>query len=57
MRDVIAEFPLPLINDIVYRATKNLVDVDHQNQANEIYLSQLYFFMEKLVDKLSISTL
>ena len=57
MRDVIGEFPLPLLNDIVYRVTKNLVDVDHENQTNENYLSQLYFFIEKLVDKLSISTL
>ena len=57
VRDVISEFPLPLINDIIYRSTRNLCDIDHENQANETFLSQLYFFIEKMTDKLSISTL
>lgn len=57
VREVIAEFPYQQINDIGYRVTKHLANVECSSEADETYLAQTYFFLEKLVQKFSSSTL
>lgn len=56
-REIIAEFPLQLVNDIGYRVCKHLSSIECSNQDEETYLAQTYYFLEKLADKFSISTL
>lgn len=57
VREVISEFPYQQVNDIGYRLTKHLANIECSNENDELYLAQTYFFIEKLVNKFSGSTL
>ena len=57
VRDVIMEFDLKLINDIAYRVVSNLTDASGSEEEDENYLTQTYFFLEKLASKLNSSIL
>jgi len=51
------ELPVRLINDICHRVAANLEEVDCSDESQEQYLSQTYFFLEKMITKLLGSTL
>lgn len=46
-----------LLNDICHRVAANLEEVDCSDENQEQYLSQTYFFLEKMITKLLGSTL
>jgi hypothetical protein len=57
VRDVIERFPVQLVNDIGYRVCRHLRTIECKDENEEVYLAQIYYFLEKLAIKFTAETL
>jgi hypothetical protein len=57
VKELMAELPVRLLNDICHRVAANLGDLDPTDPAHDHYLAHTYFFLEKMTPRLLPSTL
>ena len=57
VREVMAELPMQLLNDVCHKVASNLSHLDSSDPTLEHYLAQTYFFLDKMVGRLAAATL